>query len=223
MGDVIGQVLPTALGVAVSPVPIIAVILMLLAPRARASSVGFLVGWLVGIVVATSVFVLLAGALDQPADGPSAVVGWIKVVLGVLLFAAAVKQFRGRPRDGEQAALPKWMAAVDSMTAGRAFGLGALLSGVNPKNLDLCLAAGATIGAAELTAAGAVIAVAVFTVLAASTVAVPVLAYALAADRMAKPLDALRGWLVQENAVIMVVLLAVLGVSLLGSGISAIA
>jgi len=35
MGGVIGDLLPTALGVAISPVPIIAVILMLLAPRAR--------------------------------------------------------------------------------------------------------------------------------------------------------------------------------------------
>jgi Sap, sulfolipid-1-addressing protein len=221
--DVIGQILPIAVGVAISPVPIIAVILMLLAPRARASSFGFLTGWLAGIVVATSVFVLLAGVLEPSEDGPSAVVGWIKLVLGLLLLAAAVKQFRGRPQDGEQPALPKWMTAVDSMTPGRAVALGALLSGVNPKNLGLCLAAGATIGAAEISTGGTVVSVAVFTLLAASTVAVPVLAFAVAADRMAKPLDSLRGWLVRENAVIMAVLLAVLGVSLLGNGISAIA
>jgi hypothetical protein len=115
------------------------------------------------------------------------------------------------------------MAAVDSMTPGRALGLGALLSGVNPKNLGLCLAAGATIGAADLSGGGIVVSVAVFTALAASTVAVPVLAYAVAKDRMTKPLDALRGWLVEENVVIMAVLLAVLGVSLVGNGISAIA
>ena len=34
MGEVIGDLLPVALGVAISPVPIIAVILMLLAPDA---------------------------------------------------------------------------------------------------------------------------------------------------------------------------------------------
>ena len=38
MGAVVGDNLPVALGVAVSPVPIIAVILMLLAPRANAAS-----------------------------------------------------------------------------------------------------------------------------------------------------------------------------------------
>jgi hypothetical protein len=42
MGSVIGDFLPQALGVAISPVPIIATILMLLAPKAGATSVGFL-------------------------------------------------------------------------------------------------------------------------------------------------------------------------------------
>ena len=46
MGTVIGDLLPLALGVAISPVPIIAVILMLLSPRAGAASLGFAVGWL---------------------------------------------------------------------------------------------------------------------------------------------------------------------------------
>ncbi len=223
MGDVIGQILPTALGVAISPVPIIAVILMLLAPRARASSFGFLTGWVAGIVIATSVFVLLAGVVETSDDGPSAVVGWIKLAIGALLLAAAGKQFQGRPRHGEQAALPKWMSAVDSMTPRRALGLGALLSGVNPKNLGLCLAAGATVGSSGISTGGTVVSVAVFTLLAASTIAVPVVAYAVASDRMAKPLDAVRRWLVEENAVIMAVLLTVLGVTLVGNGISAIA
>ena len=51
MRTVIGDFLPVALGVAISPVPIIAVILMLLAPNATASSVAFLLGWVVGITL----------------------------------------------------------------------------------------------------------------------------------------------------------------------------
>jgi hypothetical protein len=46
MGAVVGDPLPLAVGVAVSPVPIIAVILMLLAPRASGTSAGFGLGWL---------------------------------------------------------------------------------------------------------------------------------------------------------------------------------
>ncbi len=222
MGDVLGQVLPYAIGIAISPVPIIAVILMLLSPRAGATSAGFLAGWVVGIVVATAVFVLLAGVVEPSEDGPSPVVAWIKLALGALLVLAAVGQFRSRPQHGDEPKLPGWMAAVDKMTLGRALLLGVALSAINPKNLGMSLAAGSTIGGAGLTGGAEVLSVAAFTVLAASTVAVPVLAYAVAADRMRKPLDGLRVWLLHENAVIMAVLLLVIGVQLLGDGISGV-
>ncbi|MGH3502089.1 MAG: hypothetical protein ACRDQA_14575 [Nocardioidaceae bacterium] len=45
MGAVIGDVLPLAIGVAISPIPIIAVILMLLSRQASRTSTGFLLGW----------------------------------------------------------------------------------------------------------------------------------------------------------------------------------
>ena len=98
MNVVIGEILPLALGIAVSPIPIIAAILMLLSPRAKGTSVGFLLGWVVGIVVAVTVFTLLAAELpasDDDASNPTA--GWIKIGLGVLLLLMAVKQWRGGP------------------------------------------------------------------------------------------------------------------------------
>jgi hypothetical protein len=52
MGTVIGDLLPLGLGVAISPVPIIAVILMLLAPRAGAASAGFGLVPVIGYAVA---------------------------------------------------------------------------------------------------------------------------------------------------------------------------
>src|SRR4029453_18692301 len=52
MGSVIGEILPLAVGIAISPIPIIAAILMLLSPKAKATSVGFLLGWLAGILPA---------------------------------------------------------------------------------------------------------------------------------------------------------------------------
>ena len=60
MGSVIGEVLPVAVAVAVSPVPVIAVILMLFTPEARTNSVAFLLGWLLGLIVVGSI-VLIAG------------------------------------------------------------------------------------------------------------------------------------------------------------------
>ena len=220
MGAVIGDLLPLAVGIAISPIPIIAVILMLLSPKATATGTGFLLGWVVGIVVVTLVVLAVVGQAGNTAGGqPSTLSSVIKLVLGVLLILLAVRQWRGRPKEGETGTMPTWMDAIESFTFGRALVLGFGLSAVNPKNLLLCLAAGTTIGAAHLPAGQIVVAMVVFTLLAASTIAVPVLGYLAARDRMVAPLDRLRGWLTQHNAAVMAVLLLVIGAALIGKGI----
>jgi len=221
MGAVIGDLLPLGLSVAISPIPIVAVILMLLSGQAARTSTGFLAGWVAGIVVVTVVVLVLVGQAGNTSAGkPSTASSVLKLVFGVLALALAVRQWRERPKAGEAAELPKWMSTIDSFTFAKALGLGFALSAVNPKNLLMCLAAGTTIGAAHLSGGGDVAAVAVFTVIAASTVAIPVIGYLTARSKMAGPLESLRDWLTQNNATVMAVLLAVIGVVLLGKGIS---
>ncbi|TSD49823.1 GAP family protein [Rhodococcus sp. KBS0724] len=215
MGSVIGDLLPLAVGVAISPIPIIAAILMLLSKRAGSTSIGFALGWIVGIVVATVIFVLLSNQMEKSTDS-SAGVSWIKIALGVLLLAFGVKQWRGRGGEHET---PKWMQAIDDMTAAKGFGLGFALAAINPKNLMMCIAAGISIGAATLPTGQIVIAVAIFTVIAASTVCLPVIGYLIAADRLRTPLAELKVWLQDNNATVMSVLILVIGVVLIGKGI----
>jgi threonine/homoserine/homoserine lactone efflux protein len=220
MGSVIGEILPLAVGIAISPVPIIAAILMLLSPKAKGASVGFLLGWITGIVVAIVVFTLLSSVLPaQDESGSSPVRGVIKIILGALLLFLALRQWRGRPAEGEQATMPKWMSAIDSMTAGKALGLGFLLSAVNPKNLLMAISAGLIIGGAGLAVGQTVVVIVMVVLRAASTVLIPVVAYLIASERLAGPLDRLRAWLVNNNATIMAVLLLVIGVAVIGKGI----
>lgn len=220
MGPAIGQTLPLALGIAISPVPIIAAVLMLLSPKARTTSVGFLIGWVLGIVVATTVFVLLSQVLPDDAEtGSAPIIGVVQLLLGAGMLFLALRQWRSRPAPGAEPHMPAWMQTIDHISFVGAFGLGALLSGVNPKNLLLAASAGATIGSSGLGTGEATIAVAVFTLLGACTVLIPVLGYLIASERLAAPLDALRVWLSRENAVIMTVLLLVLGVVVIGKGI----
>jgi len=221
VGSVIGEILPLAVGIAISPIPIIAVILMLLSPRAKGTSVGFMIGWLLGIVIAIIVFTLLSSVIPQHSEGGSSVAGVIKIVFGVLLLFLALRQWRARPAEGEHASLPKWMSAIDSMTAGKAFGLAFLLAAVNPKNLLLAASAGLIIGGASLgVGQGLALVIIIFVLLAACTVVIPVIGYLIAAARLAGPLDRLRGWLVENNATIMSVLLLVIGAAVIGKGLS---
>ncbi|KQZ11536.1 GAP family protein [Agromyces fucosus] len=220
MGEVIGGILPLALGIAISPIPIIAAILMLLSPKAKGTSVGFMIGWVLGIVVAVVVFTLLASIIpEQDPDAAKPISGVIKLLLGAGLLFLALKQWRGRPKAGEAAALPKWMSAIDSMTTMRGAVLGFLLSAVNPKNLLMAAGAGVLIGTAGLSGGEITLVIVIFVIIAACSVAVPVIAYLLASEKMAGPLESLRGWLVQNNATVMAVLLLVIGVVLIGKGI----
>ena len=220
MTDVIGEILPLALGIAISPIPIIAAILMLLSPRAKVTSVGFLLGWVLGILFAVGLFTMLSSVIPSGSDDEThPVVAVIQLALGALLLLLAVRQWRGRPKRDEEPTMPKWMQAIDHVSFSRAAGLGFLLSAVNPKNLLLAAGAGLAIGGGDLDAGSIALAIGIFTVVAASTVLVPVVGYLVAAERLRRPLDALRVWLSRENATIMSVLLLVLGVVVIGKGI----
>jgi threonine/homoserine/homoserine lactone efflux protein len=224
VGDVITEVLPLAIGIAISPTPIIAVILMLLSPQASRTGTGFLIGWVAGIVVATTAVLLLVGeADDAPGSEPSTISSVLKIVIGTMLLLMALVQWLSRPKKGQVAALPRWMSIVNSFTFARAAALGFAMSALNPKNLLMCLGAGTTIGAAHLTAARGVITMAVFTVIAASTVAVPVIGYLSARQKMAGPLNRLHGWLAQNHAIVMAGLLLVIGAALIVKGAAALA
>src|SRR3954466_15138722 len=220
MGQVVGDLLPLAVGVAISPVPVIAVVLMLLAPKAGGTRAGFLLGWIVGIGGVTTAFLLLASTLDLGGSGqPSTTASWVKLVLGALLLLLAVRQWQSRPEPGAPAKTPGWMAAVDRFTPVKAAGLGVALSAVNPKNLLLCVAAGATIAAGGLSGVQEVLSVVIYTVIAVYALSVPVLVHAVGRKRMAGPLESLHSWLTVHNGAVMATLLLVIGVVLIGKGL----
>jgi len=220
MGAAIGQILGTAIGVAISPVPIIAVILMLFSNAAGRNSVSFLIGWIGGLVLASAI--VLAIGLDSSGT-PSDTSGVIKVAIGVLFVSLGVKQWRSRPRDGVAPEMPAWMATIDDLPAPKAFGLGLLLSGVNPKNLGLTIVATASIGASGLTGGEEAVVVAVFVLIASITIIVPVVGYLVAGARAEPLLNTMKDWLTENNATVMTILFIVLGAKVLGDGISILA
>lgn len=221
MNAVIGDLLPVALGVAISPMPIIAVILMLLSPRAGAASLTLLAGWIVGITLVVTVVALVADpADDSTASNPSTLATVLKLLLGAVAVLIGVRQWQQRPKEGETPAVPKWMGAIDQVTPLKAFGLGTLLSGVNPKNLTLGLAGGVIIASGGLSSGQTAVAIALFVVIASSTMAVPVVGYLVAKERMQAPLGRLRDWLTHNNATVMSVLMLVIGVAIFGKGLA---
>jgi hypothetical protein len=221
MGQAIGDSLPLAIGVAISPIPIIAIILMLLSKRAGANSASFLIGWVAGIAIVTSVVVAVAGtATLQTTSGPTTTVSWIKVGLGVLLLLVGVRDWRKRPKGTEQPSLPKWLTTIENVTPPKAGGLGFVLSAINPKNLLLIVAGGMAIDQGATGSGQKAVSIVVFTVLAAGTVALPVILNLVMGQRARRTLESMNEWLRVNNATVMAVLILVIGLVLIGKGIS---
>jgi len=219
LNQAVGAILPAAAGVALSPIPIVAVVLMLDSTRARANGLAFALGWVLGLSVVSVVVVVVAGGASDPDSAAASGVNGVQVAIGVLFLVMASRQWRKRPKKGETAEMPKWMATVESIAPPKALGLGVLLSAVNPKNLALTLAASASIAKAGLEPSGETIAIVVFVVLSSVTVVGAVLAYVVAPKKAARPLGAVRQFMADNNATIMMVILLILGLKVLGEGI----
>jgi threonine/homoserine/homoserine lactone efflux protein len=220
MGAAIGDILPLAVGVAISPVPVIAVVLMLGTPRARPNGLAFALGWVVGLTVAGGVILALASGNSQADDGgPETWVSIVKLALGVLFLLLAARTWRSRPRAGQEAAMPKWMRAIDTFTTGRSFGFGVLLSGVNPKNLALTIAAATAIAQTGISGGEAAGTLAVFIIVGSLSILAPVVIYFAMGAKAAVILDEMKTWMAGNNAAIMSVLLLVLGAKLIGDAI----
>lgn len=219
LGQILGDVLTPAIGIALSPIPIIAAILMLLSPRAKQTAPVFAIGWIAGIlIVALLVMLFVPASAAAGQGGGGSAVGIVKLVLGALFLLMALKQWRSRPKPGETPELPKWMAGVDKMAPGAALAIGAGLSALNPKNLPLALAAGLSL--AGLSGGESALGLTVFVLLAGSSVLLSVVAYLLFSARMQGPLFALKDWLTNNNATVMFIVLLVLGVALIGKGLA---
>jgi threonine/homoserine/homoserine lactone efflux protein len=111
------------------------------------------------------------------------------------------------------------MRSLENVTPLRAALLGALLAVIRPEVLLACAAAGLTIGGPELGASTAWTAAVIFVVVAASSVVIPIVAYAGAGDRLNEPLAGLKDWMDRHNAALMAAVLVLIGLLVLYHGV----
>ena len=215
----LADLMPTIVGIALSPLPVAAVILMLFTDRARSNSLMFVVGWLAGLLVAGGLLMVLGGDSMGSDTNPSTTSLAIKTALGLLLLIVAVKQWRGRPAAGEEPQMPGWMESISGFSAVQALGIAALLSGVNPKNLALNALGVVTIQQAGLSTSDAWVAFLVFVALSSVTVIVPVAYFFIAGKKAEDALNSLKTWLIANNTAVMAVLFLIFGVKLLSDGV----
>jgi Sap, sulfolipid-1-addressing protein len=221
VGEAIGQLLPFAVGVALSPMPVVAMVLMLMTPQARANGVTFVLGWMLGIGAAGTILLALAGPADASDEGaPADWVNWLKLLLGALLLLVATKEWRARPAADAEPPMPKWMGALAGLTPVKAGGIAILLGTINPKNLLFIVGGAAAVAQTGISGGDQAVAWLVFTLIATLGVAAPLVIYFAMGDRASAILAGIRLWMVRNNTAIMAVLCLIVGVKLIGDAIT---
>lgn len=218
-GSVLTGLVPLGLVIALSPITVIPAVLVLQAPRPRPSGLAFLAGWLLSLAALTALCVGATGLLGGLHRSAPNWASWVRVVLGSALILFGIYRWLTRHHHTES---PGWMRSFSTIGPARAAITGTALVVVRPDVLFICVPAGLAIGASGLDVADRWTAAAFFVAVAASTVAVPILAYAAAGHRLDDTMSRLKDWMEKNNAALMAAILVVIGVMVLYNGIHAL-
>lgn len=214
--EIIKQLFTPAIGIAISPLPVVGLILILLGKGAKKNSFAYSVGWVVGNLIAFIIGLLFMGTVAG-TDGEISVFSRIIYgVLGALLLYISFRTFSKSLKNKGENSTPKWFDKMTSLNPKGALGLGMTLSGVNPKNFLLSLSAGATAGGVTQGTVDDVFATIIFAVIATSTIIIPTILYNTLGEKIKPFLEKLKIWLIANNDSIMAVMFLFIGLKMIG-------
>lgn len=220
MSDLFIQLLPVILGATLVPLYPIVVLLLLQSQSRLRKAIAFVCG-AVAVRLAQGVlfgWVFGAAAEAYPDDGPEIIASTLLLVIGILLLLAAFKKWRKQPDPDDPP--PQWMAALNGLSALQAAGAGALMIAISVKQWVFTLTAIDVIQGATLDAAPSAAAYLLYTVATQVLVLLPILAFAVAPQQSAKPVQAAHAWLERNNRPIVIVVSLVFGLWFSYKGIS---
>lgn len=220
MRTVIGDILPFAVIVMVSPINIVAAILLLFSRRPVPNATWYLVGFVAGLAAVVAVLIVVADAIGLSGGGDrSKTVSWLLVVLGAYLLLVALRKFRSRPGPDDEPTLPTWMDGIAGFSPGRSLAIGAAIGAGNPKNIAVGLGTAVAVSSAGLATLDQVLTVTIYVVLASLGVAAPIITMLVLGDRAPAVLEDWKGWLTRNNAAMMAVIFLFFGVFLIGKNL----
>lgn len=223
MSNALGVLFLAAIGVAISPVPIVAVILALFSRHPRRNGLLFLAGWVFGVVIMVGIVLLLPGDMDVKTGGLLATASaTIKLIIGLLFIVIAFAVRHQGVKGGEERPLPAWTSRIEGLSAVQSLLLAVGLAVINPKNLVISLAVVLAIAESGLELQQVRLALLLYVLISSAAIATPVFYRVLAGKQADRQLQHWKVWLVDNNSTIMFVLLLVMGAVLFGRGLGAI-
>ena len=174
--------------ITLSPLTLVAFILLLAAKGGIWKGLAFILGWMACLVAVIAAVILATGG-DPPRQhtAPSTAVLVIKALLGVLLIWIGIRR---RRRRGLPRKPPTWMGWLDRMSPWAAVGFGAFM-----QPWSLVAIGAATVVQAKLSTVGDWLALVMFCLLATSSFLVMELYAALAPEAAQARLGRVQTWI----------------------------
>jgi hypothetical protein len=219
-GSVLVDLLPLMIGAAVVPVPII-IVLLLLGDQGGLLKGSAFVGGALAVRLAQGIafgFIFASDPAATTETGGNLIVSTLLLVIGVLMLITAYKKW-DKDEDPD-APPPKWIAAVGSLSALKAFGIGGAVVAISTKQWVFTLAAIGVLGRAHL-GPPASIGLFVSYVLAAQAFGlIAVIASVLSPRRAGGALGATRQWLERNDRLVLTAASLIFGLFFLFKGIT---
>ena len=210
---------PMAIGIALSPGPVLAVIVLLMSRQAKTSAPAFLIGWLLPLLGVGILIIFLPGVVASHG-GLSDTTGIVKVILGIVLMIVAIPIWKKRPKSDDEMKVPKMFSEIDKFGMGKSFLAGFLTSVFDIKVLALTASAAAHIHATTLVEyTETIIGVILFTLLASVTIILPIIVYFLFPKKMKLFAEKFKTFLIKYYTIIIVTMLLVFGLVLIYIGL----
>ena len=220
MGTAIGEILPLAVALAAGPLPIIAIMLILVSEDATGKGVGFVFGRIAGLALVVAVGLVIFTLIDDPGlahrGHPRPAISVVRIVIGVVAMALAYRMWRRRNEPSRPNLLTR---RVEGLTAKGSVGLGLLVSVIDPASISLGFLVGLDIAATRLPVPTEVIVAAAFIALSTVTITVPLAGYLAGGQAVRTRLVGVKSWLQTNEKAVMMVLLLLVGAMLIGRGI----
>jgi threonine/homoserine/homoserine lactone efflux protein len=217
--EIFAELLVPAVGIGLSPIPIIAITLILGTARARQNGLAFLGAWLAALTLLSGLLFVFVEGLDN-LGGSGTVMSSLRIILGIGLLWLAFQKWQKRKKMGEDVQVPKWMETLNEAEPGLAAKMGALLGGVNPKNIAFSAVAASAIAQSQLGPTQQWLALLFFVILSSLAVILSVAYYWVGKERAEGQLLKVKDFMVRHNLVIMMGLYVIFGVMLVYKGIT---
>lgn len=218
MSSTLAETIPVAVTLAASPVPILAVIVMLVTDRGPINAIAFLGGWVIGIVlVAGAVAAVGVSGAERPTDPPAAL-AVVQLVVAAGCVVIAAETWRRRPRGGMSERQERIVRHVLRVTPSQSMLVGFVLIVLNPLNVLLSVVGGSKLAVSGLDPGGAVAVLGAFTVVASLSIAAPTVVVLSLGERAAPVLVRTRGALEQHGSASIAAVLVVVAIVLAVDG-----